>query len=61
MERKDVSPDVVREEREPRETEMASMEPERKHTSSAKAFGFNGRKRVFPGARHNRHTGGGAN
>ncbi|HEY1950151.1 MAG TPA: DEAD/DEAH box helicase [Bryobacteraceae bacterium] len=59
MERRDVSPDVVREEREPREMESAA-EPERKHTSSAKAFGFNGRKRVFPGARHNRHSGGAA-
>jgi ATP-dependent RNA helicase RhlE len=57
MERRDVSPDVVREEREPREMESAA-EPERKHASSAKAFGFNGRKRVFPGARHNRHSGG---
>jgi ATP-dependent RNA helicase RhlE len=60
MERRDVSPDVVREEREPRETEFAAAEPERKHTSSAKAFGFNGRKRVFPGARHNRYAGGAA-
>jgi ATP-dependent RNA helicase RhlE len=59
MERRDVSPDVVREEREPREHESdAAVEPERKHTSSAKAFAFNGRKRAFPAARHNRHSSG---
>ncbi|HMF76432.1 MAG TPA: DEAD/DEAH box helicase [Bryobacteraceae bacterium] len=61
MERREVSPDVVREEREPRESESASAsEPERKHSSSAKAFSFKGNKKVFPSARHNRHTGSGS-
>jgi ATP-dependent RNA helicase RhlE len=58
MERREVSPDIVREEREPREHESApAAEPERKHTSSAKAYGFQGRKRTFAGSRPKRHTG----
>jgi ATP-dependent RNA helicase RhlE len=59
MERRDVSPDIEREEREPREYESSvAAEPEHKHTSSAKAFAFKGKKRAFSGPRHNRHSSG---